>query len=137
MSLTIIYPREPIECIRNFLHRLREESVRVANLVLEHFNRQLDKLFLEMCGAETLAQRVASCWAVRAHVEYMVHIGDSPKVPLLYECDRFINKALRALIRVDPEGFDMLEDAANLPPRGLPFGSDQLLVTSITDERLS
>jgi hypothetical protein len=91
--------------------------MRTACLVQDFFDRQLKKRFLELATAKTLAQRVASAWAVRQHVEYMVHIGDGTKAGMLHECDRLIDKALRVLIRVDPEGFDMLEAAVNLAPQ--------------------
>ena len=62
-NLTISYPTRPIECIANVLHRIKQESARVAALVQEFFERQLERLFLELQSAETLAIRSASAAA--------------------------------------------------------------------------
>jgi hypothetical protein len=106
-------------------------------ICLDALERQLRHLFGELQSAETLAQRVASIWAIRSHVDYMVFLGMESEVLLLEEADRLIDKALRVLIRVDPEGFTVLEDAVKLSESSAGWGSRDDRAQEITNGRVS
>jgi hypothetical protein len=85
--------------------------MRAVNLCVDALERHLRCLFCELGTAQTLAQRVASTWAIRSHLDYMVFLGVEAKADLLDQCDTFIDKALPLLLRTDPEGFEFLEQA--------------------------
>jgi hypothetical protein len=78
----------------------------------------LCELFADWVSAGNLIDRIIACWFVRQQLHAIVlgQLDDRPSEwsRTLGEVDRTFDKLLAALLRTDPEGFEVLEEAVLL-----------------------
>jgi hypothetical protein len=94
---------------KSLLARIREASMKAAQLIVARFDRELADLLCKFHDAPLWSPAIIATERIRAHLAYRLNYGDTSIVVLLAEVEAHLAKLLRVFLKVDPEGFDILE----------------------------
>jgi hypothetical protein len=83
--------------------------MKAAQLIVARFDRELADLLCKFYEAPLWGPAIIATERIRAHLAYRLNYGDTSIVVLLAEVEAHLNKLLRVFLKVDPEGFDILE----------------------------